>query len=209
MAEINICDPDDYAALEAYVRDYIERFCIIRGDMPGKAKGSRYAWMFYLRNGLFNPDFLRATSQMMLHKLVDHLGTADFQVCGAETAGTPLAVGIPFAARMKGLRINGFVARKERKQYGLMNFHEGIANEKPVVLVDDLCNSSTSLAVADAICRQAISLPSAETAIVIVNKSNRRIHTSARLAGDLYLPPSVKVLSLFTLDDFGLSNPSH
>lgn len=200
---------DTYRSHEAFAREFIVRHCIDRGDMPGRKRGSRYSWLLSLRRGLMNPDFLRAVSEMMLWRLETHLGGTGFQVCGAETAGIPLAVGIPIMARIHGVRISGFTARRERRSYGLLNDHEGMVTDQPYVLVDDMCNSSESLARADHVCRSVLALPSAETAIVIVNKSRRDVHSRDRLSGDMYLPRSVSVLSLFTLDDIGLSRPSH
>jgi orotate phosphoribosyltransferase len=178
--------------------------------MPGKLPGTRYKWMFYLRNGLFNADFLQYTCEMMLHKIHMELGNYTFQICGAETAGTPLAAAIPLVAKIHDVRIGSFVVRKEQKSYGLKNWHEGMAfNKIPYVLVDDLCNSSLSLRHADNIARNALKLPSANLAAVIVNKVNKEIHPSERTKTDMYLPPEVKVISLFDLDTFDLSNPSH
>jgi len=52
-------------------------------------------------------------------------------------------------------------------------------------------------------------IPVANIAFAIVNKSNKEVHNKTRLAGDMYLPKEIKVVSLFDLDDFDLDNPSH
>jgi hypothetical protein len=75
-------------------------------------------------------------------------------------------------------------------------------------MVDDLCNSSNWLAQ----CFHKLSaedIPVADVAFTIVNKSNKKVHEELRLQTDMYLPKEIKVISLFTLDDFDLSNPSH
>lgn len=192
------------------VHSFISKYCIIRGNMPGKIPGTRYGWMFYLRNGLFNPDILSYISQMMLYKLYQEIGNYNFQVCGAETAGTPLAAAIPMIAKLNKIEMSGFVIRKDQKQYGLMNWHEGIAyKDIPYVLVDDLCNSSMSLKHADDICKNVLKIQSTNVAIVIVNKVNKKVHSETRAKTDMYLSNETKVLSLFDLDSFNLNNPSH
>ena len=201
---------DQYKQREETVRNFIEKHCIVKADMPGKLPGTKYKWMFYLRNGLFNADFLQYTCEMMLHKIHKELGDYNFQICGAETAGTPLAAALPLVAKLHDIRIGSFVVRKEQKGYGLMNWHEGMAfNKVPYVLVDDLCNSSMSLRHADNISRNGLKLPSANLAAVIVNKVNKEVHSKQRVNTDMYLPENVKVISLFDLDTFDLSNPSH
>ena len=132
----------------------------------------------------------------------------DFQLSGLETAATPLLVGIPLIARVFEDDINAFVVRKERKEYGLLNILEGMPNDKPVVMLDDLCNSSISL-------RRCydelvgLNMTVANKAFTIVNKSNNDVHSYQRQHTDMYLPSDIEVVSLFTLDDFNLSNPSH
>ena len=200
---------EQYKQCEEVVRHFIQKHCIVKGNMPGKLPGTKYTWMFYLRNGLFNADFLQYVSEMMLYRIHQELGDYNFQICGAETAGTPIAAAMPLVAKTHGIRLGSFVVRKERKGYGLMNWHEGMAyNKIPYVLVDDLCNSSTSLAHAHNIASNALKLPSANLAVVIVNKSNKGVHDH-RLHSDIYLPKEVKVISLFDLDTFDLDNPSH
>jgi orotate phosphoribosyltransferase len=164
--------------------------------------------MFYLRNGLFNPEFLISLAQMFIYKMerVDY--ELNFQITGLETAATPMLAGIPMVAKVMGIDINSFVVRKTRKEYGLLNMIEGIPNNKLAIMVDDLCNSSNSLAQ----CFHKLSaedIPVADIAFTIVNKSNKKVHEELRLQTDMYLPKEIKVISLFTLDDFDLSNPSH
>lgn len=205
-----IITEEQYKQYEVVVHDFIQKHCIVKRTMPGKMPGTIYTWMFYLRNGLFNADFLQYVSEMMLYRLHNEIGSFKFQICGAETAGTPLAAAMPLVAKHHGVNLGSFVVRKDQKQYGLMNWHEGMAFEDiPYVLVDDLCNSSMSLKHADDICRNQLHLPPANVAIVLVNKVNKNIHADERTKTDMYLPKDTKVISLFDLDSFDLSNPSH
>lgn len=199
-----------YEHYEKITHDFIQKHCIVKQKMPGKLPGTTYTWMFYLRNGLFNADFLHCVSEMMLYKLYNEIGDFRFQICGAETAGTPLAASLPLVAKSHGIQIGSFVVRKEQKTYGLKNWHEGMVfQDIPYVLVDDLCNSSMSLKHADNICRNHLKIPTSNIAIVLVNKVNKKVHSEERAKTDMYLPKEVKVLSLFDLDSFDLSNPSH
>jgi orotate phosphoribosyltransferase len=176
--------------------------------MPGKSPGSTYTWMFYLRNGLFNHQFLINISQMFIYHMERIDPKFNFQLTGLETAATPMLAAIPMVASVMGIDINAFVVRKDRKTYGLLNVIEGVPNNKLAVIIDDLCNSSRSMAQ----CLNTLTaedIPVANVAFVIVNKSNEEVHDNFRMIGDMYLPKEIKVISLFTLDDFDLYNPSH
>lgn len=202
-------DDQLYGELKEWVHHYIDTKCILRNvKLPAKMPGKFYTWMFYLRRGLFNHEFQSAVSQMFIYQMERWNPQLDFQLSGMESAATPLLVGIPLIARVYDDDINSFVVRKERKEYGLLNTIEGLPNDKPVVMVDDLCNSSASLAQC---LRELIELkmPVATRAFTIVNKSNKGVHSEQRHRSDMYLPKDIEVISLFTLDDFNLNNPSH
>ena len=205
---MRINDPQ-YEVLKEWVHNYIDTKCIVRNqEMPGKAPGSTYTWMFYLRNGLFNHQFLINISQMFIYHMERLDPKFNFQLTGLETAATPMLAAIPMVASVMGIDINAFVVRKDRKTYGLLNVIEGIPNNKLAVIIDDLCNSSRSMAQ----CLNTLTvedIPVANVAFAIVNKSNEEVHDNFRMIGDMYLPKEIKVISLFTLDDFDLHNPSH
>ena len=205
---MRVNDPQ-YEVLKEWVHNYIDTKCIVRDqEMPGKAPGSTYTWMFYLRNGLFNHQFLINISQMFIYHMERIDPKFNFQLTGLETAATPMLAAIPMVASVMGIDINAFVVRKDRKTYGLLNVIEGVPNNKLAVIIDDLCNSSRSMAQ----CLNTLTaedIPVANVAFVIVNKSNEEVHDNFRMIGDMYLPKEIKVISLFTLDDFDLYNPSH
>jgi len=200
---------EQYLQLHEWVFHYINDKCIVRNTkMPGKAPGSTYTWMFYLRNGLFNHQFLINVSQLFLYHMERIDPKFNFQLTGLETAATPMLAAIPMVASVMGIDINAFVVRKTRKEYGLKNIVEGIPNDKLAVMIDDLCNSSQSMAQCLKVL-QSEGITVGNVAFCIVNKSNKEVHDEKRLKTDMYLPPEIKVISLFTLDDFGLTNPSH
>jgi len=197
-----------YEHYKKLVQDYINKHCIVRGKMPAKKPGKFYNWCLYLRNGLFNPSFLHYVSEMMLYRLRNEFGSFKFQICGVETAGTPLAAALPLIAQAAyNVHIDSFVIRKQRKDYALLNWHEGMYdNSKPYILIDDFSNSSLGLKHADDICKKNLNLTSANLAMVIINKVNidNNISGKIREKTDMFLPKSTKIISLFTLDDFGL-----
>jgi len=200
---------NDYEDLHQWTKEYIDINCLIKNKvMPGKLPGTTYTWIFYLRNGLFNHQFLTSVSLMFMYKIHKQVGHFDFQLAGLETGSTALLAGIPLIAKGMGHDINAFSVRKERKTYGLLNWIEGIPNNKPVMIVDDLCNSSVSMRKCYDVL-QAHDIPVLDQAFSIVSKVNKRVHGRKRIEGDLYLPESIKVNYLFDLDDFNLSNPSH
>jgi orotate phosphoribosyltransferase len=164
--------------------------------------------MFYLRRGLFNPDFNIAVARMFIYRMERIDPDFNFQITGLETAATPMLTAIPMVAKLYGLDINSFVVRKKRKEYGLMNLFEGRPNQKVSLMLDDLCNSGNSMAQCYRVL-EGENMEVAKVAFVLVNKSNKGVHSDSRLNGDMYLPQDIQVLSLFTLDDFGLDSPSH
>lgn len=201
--------PNEYKELEDWVRAYIDRICIVRNTrMPGKRPGTWYTWQFYLRRGLFNHQFLSAVAQMFFYKMEQEYPGLDYQITGLETGATPMVAGFPLIGRVMGRDVNAFIVRKHRKEYGLLNIIEGVPDSRPALIMDDLCNSSSSMAQ----CYRSLldeNISVAPVAFSIVNKSNKKIHPELRLRTDMFLPPSIRVLSLFDLDDFNLSNPSH
>jgi orotate phosphoribosyltransferase len=199
----------DYDNLKVWTKNYINEKCLIQNTrMPGKLPGSTYTWMFYLRNGLFNHEFSSAISQMFMYKIHKDVEHFDFQITGLETASTPMLSSIPLISRIFNLDINAFSIRKNRKHYGLQNIIEGLPNNKPCLILDDLCNSSMSMKkVYDILVEEKIEV--LNYAFCIVNKVNKNIHHQSRQTTDMYLPENIKVLSLFNLDDFNLTGASH
>lgn len=200
---------EEYSDSKEWLRNYINKYCIVRDTrMPGKAKDSWYSWMFYLRRGLFNPDFNVHVAKMFIYRMERIDPSFNFQITGLETAAYPMLTAIPMVAKVYGIDINAYIVRKSRKEYGLLNVFEGRPNQKVSVIIDDLCNSTYSMAK----CYNTLDKENMEVAGVafaIVNKSNHGTHSEERHRTDMYLPKDITVISLFTLDDFGLSSPSH
>jgi len=195
--------------LKQWVHAYIDKECIVRNTrMPGKRPGTINTWMFYLRRGLFNHRFNSAVAQLFYYTVNERIGHSEFQLTGLETAATPMLASFPLVGCIYGYDINAFVVRKNRKEYGLKNIIEGIPNDKPAMIIDDLCNSSASMAS----CYKVLLAESVSIlpyAFCLVNKVNPGIHNPNREKHDMYLPKDIEVLSLFNMTDFNLYNPSH
>jgi orotate phosphoribosyltransferase len=203
-----IIDDGKYSKLREWTREYIDSKCIYRGEpIPGKIPGTVYTWQFYLRRGLFDYSFLSAISQMFIYKVEREIGNFDFQIAGLESASTPMLAGIPLVCAAFGLDINAFSVRKERKEYGLMNWIEGTPNDKPVMLMDDLCNSQVSMKRAFDIV-QSHDIKVYDYAFCVVNKVNKDETSEEKEKTDKHLPKNIKMMYLFDLDDFNLRNSS-
>jgi orotate phosphoribosyltransferase len=190
------------------VKSYIDKECIWRKGkydlpIPGKVPGTRYAWMFMIRNGLFKHTFLKDVCLLLLDKVHTEIGHWNFQISGPESSATPIITALPLIAATYGINLNAFMVRKEQKKYGLANWLEGKPNDLPIVLFDDLCNSSIALNHA----YRTIAAHSlvAQEAFVIVNKVNKNWHDPLRQKSDYYLPSDFKVTSIYDCDDFDLS----
>jgi orotate phosphoribosyltransferase len=198
-----------YDELRQWVHGYIDTHCIVRQPgLPGKKPGTVYNWMFYMRRGLYNHRFNSAVAQLFWYKVEERIGHDQFQLTGLETAAAPMLASFPLIGSVYGYDVNAFIVRKTRKEYGLRNIIEGIPNEKPALILDDLCNSSMSMAT----CYKRILMENIEPmpyAFALVNKVIPGLHHVSREKSDMYLPQEIEVLSLFTMSDFGLHNPSH
>ena len=150
---------EEYKIFETWMREYIDQYCLIRKGkeinhrMPPKSGNNWYTWQFYLRRGLFDPIFLSALSQMFIYKVEREIGHFNFQLSGLETGATPMLAAIPLVLKGFDINLNSFVVRKEQKTYGIKNWIEGRPIENtPVMLIDNMCNSSMSLKKAKDIC---------------------------------------------------------
>lgn len=152
-----------------FARNYINDNCIARVEPGSKAlpsylnQGSGYyTWQFYLREALFNPLILDIIVRDFLDKFEPMLKTGDFQICGVESASTPIMTGILIATRNRGYGVNAFSIRKEQKPYGKKNWLEGkVLENKFTIMVDDLTSSShkTAIHAASVLFNHAIPLP--------------------------------------------------
>jgi len=207
-----------------WLRKYINDNCIVRGQyMKGKVPGTTYTWCFYLRKGLYNPEFNKHLAVCFLYKIKKEVGHFDFQLSGLETAATPMVTSLPiYAKQLLDIDLHSFIFRKAPKEYGLEEPWEGTPKfDTPTLLVDDLANSTMSLKICSDICRN-YEIQKLNYAFVIVNKVNRSYYDMGlpeeqysktehelRQKHDMYLDPNTTIISLFDMDEFNLKGASH
>jgi len=191
--------------------------------MKGKVPGTTYTWCFYLRKGLYNPEFNKHLAVCFLYKIKKEVGHFDFQLSGLETAATPMVTSLPiYAKQLLDIDLHSFIFRKAPKEYGLEEPWEGTPKfDTPTLLVDDLANSTMSLKICSDICRN-YEIQKLNYAFVIVNKVNRSYYDMGlpeeqysktehelRQKHDMYLDPNTTIISLFDMDEFNLKGASH
>ena len=154
--------------------------------------GKPQSWLIDLRPLFMRIESLRAVADAFWRA---NGGRSDVQLAGMEVAAIPLLTGL-LLAQPADVSVNGLIIRKERKTTGFARAIEGVIMDKPVILVDDIINSGDSaekarIALADA------GLSICEMFVVIDYRSKRGMEWRKKHA--------IKVRSLFTLDDFGLT----
>ena len=210
-----IISDEDYTGFETWMRKYIDDHCIARLGkeidyiLDGKKPGTHYTWQFYLLRGLFDPIFLSALSQMFIYKVEREIGHFNFQLSGLETAATPMLSAIPLVLKGFGINLNSFVVRKEQKTYGIKNWIEGRPIENtPVMLIDDMCNSSMSLKQAKEVCEGSRNLEVMKVVFAIVNKWSEYSDKDSFEHHTRQIE-NTKVIHLFNCDDWNLFTKHH
>lgn len=187
------CDPNTKYSVQAP-----------QGHLPGNAadpNGNRI--MFYMRRMLFNNFYLRIASRLLANKIWDSIDPTNekaFQLGAVETGGTPLALGIQEEFKKWGYNINMFSVRKERKSYGLFHYIEGIPDDNPVVVIDDMFKSGGSLLRAMRIIQQELQLPIMDVCASVMSLNTKEKSEEFVISPDGAL--AVKPIYIFTKDDF-------
>ncbi len=155
--------------------------------------GLEMAWVFDFRAALLEPSFLDALTEALWQKLEPFY---PFQLGGQETAAIPLVAGLVMKSVSKGKPVNGFYIRKSRKRYDLQQQVEGSLTDAPVILVDDLLNSGSTIQ------RQVLLLKELGKQVVAVQTIVRFRNESDY---SFLTKQSIALHALFTLADFGLT----
>ena len=154
-----ILSNEEQEELLNYIWNFIDQKCIFRcnpeiqyshgipkGSIPTKSPGSHNKWQMYLRNLTQDSDMVTAVCMVIVNKMVEkNMMNKEFQLVGLETSSIPLISHLQSNLRKIGKNVNSFSIRKERKEYGLFNLIDGIPNEHPFVVVDDIINSGSAL----------------------------------------------------------------
>ncbi|MBP7060738.1 MAG: PQQ-binding-like beta-propeller repeat protein [Candidatus Moranbacteria bacterium] len=128
-------------ALEEKVKQCIIREVFVRRNdarfVPETAN-----WIMDFRRICLDPEFLDVYTDIFFERFKDRY---PFQVGGMEVAAIPLVAAIIMKMRERGKPVNGFFIRKSRKKTGLLKMIEGKLTDAPVVLIDDLINTGTTI----------------------------------------------------------------
>jgi orotate phosphoribosyltransferase len=188
------------------LRQFIETRCVERREahdmLPGKIPGHWYNWLLCLRRCLYDPKALRAVVNILAPMIVKDLEGREIQLCGLESGAVPIVTALMMGMEAQGLNVPVFTVRKHRKEYGLLNWHEGIIDPgREVVLVDELCHSGWSLKLCYEFCiRQKLKV--AEHAYAIIAKVDAG---AVNASSDPFIPRSITVHSIFNLTDINLT----
>ncbi|MEM9469936.1 MAG: phosphoribosyltransferase family protein, partial [Pseudomonadota bacterium] len=104
--------------------------------------GQTQKWLIDLRPILLDVEALDIISNIFWDQYENQL---PFQIAGMEVAAVPLVTALLMKAKARGLKTSGLVVRKERKTSGLGKSIEGEITGDPIILVDDIMNSGSSL----------------------------------------------------------------
>jgi outer membrane protein assembly factor BamB len=155
--------------------------------------GRRQTWLIDLRTTFCDPLALQILASQFWACHADRL---PFQVGGLELGAVPLIAAIQLEGLRRGVAVNGFIIRRERKSYGLTKNYEGQLTNDPIIAVDDTFNSGNSAEkVRVVLADQGHSVR--ELFVVIDYKSER---------GDSWAKRhDVRLTAIFELSDFGIS----
>jgi outer membrane protein assembly factor BamB len=104
--------------------------------------GKDNRWLIDIRRVSMRASFLDAVADIFWEMCAPVL---PFQVGGMEVAAVPLVSAILMKSVARNTPVNGFIVRKERKTYGTGSLIEGNVSDAPIIIVDDILNSGSSL----------------------------------------------------------------
>ena len=136
---------------------------------------------------MLEPRFVYTAADLLLSRLPP----SPRQFAAVEDAGSSLAQALATLTGTRWISI-----KKQRKNYGLHNWTEGVVSGNPLVLVDDLAGSQASLRNARHVL-DSFKLNVAPYYMTIINKTKGTHHSN-------YIN-DIKLVSLFTCDDFAMT----
>lgn len=149
---------------------FIEEKALYKSDrmMFGKRPGDRYRWQFYMSHVTQNGPMMRYVCNEWERKLHDHnINPQEIQFAGKHWSSLPILGAVAYH-----FNVNTFSVREERKTYGLHNLIEGTVDNKPVLIVDAVSNSTNTFQfVQDHLRTQDI--PVMDKCLCILNKKRK------------------------------------
>lgn len=196
------------------IHEYIDKNCIFRcdpnvvyseglepGKIYGQQPGIRNTSLFFLRRLMHDNKMLTYVSAIILDDMMRKYDSGKdrfFQLCGMESSSIPLMIGIQAQAARYGIGMNSFSIRKSRKHYGLFNLIDGKPTEAPVVVVDDLINSGSSIAYCLDTVKHELDLSPASTVYSIIKVNPNMSHLK-------WNEHTMEVFSLFDMSRFSMN----
>lgn len=175
--------------MNAYDRAYLKQ--VIHDKVIVYQQGKHEDWLFDFRLLLLQPDYLVSLASL----LCDRITAPRFQLGGMESAALPLITAVLLEARRRGKLAKGFYIRKSRKKTGLNKRIEGNLNDDPIILIDDLINSGSSIAGQVAVLKEEGKKVSEILTIVQYRPLSYYRHLTKR---------GIKMQSLYSLQEFDL-----
>ena len=168
---------------------------ILRGEnqrliSPG---GNPNRWLIDTRRLFMDPKILDAAAELFWQECSARM---PFQVGGMEAAAIPLLSAILMKGLSRGTPVNGFIVRKERKTYGTGSSIEGTLTDAPIVMVDDILNSGSSLEKASVVLEQEDRSIAFAFVLIDYDSPESRLWRERR---------RIPVVAPFRLAQFGLS----
>ena len=173
----------------------IRQLAILRGEDQRliSPRGNPNRWMIDMRRVFMDAKPLDAAAELFWQQ---YGGPLPFQAGGVESAAIPLLSAILMKSLARGTPINGFIIRKERKTYGAGSSIEGTLNDAPIVVIDDVLNSGSSLEKARVVLEQENRTMAMAYVLVDYESPEGRLWRERR---------GIPVVAPFRLAEFGLS----
>jgi len=169
----------------------------------GKLPGTRYESQWYPSCAIYDVNLLEGICKEYDKKITSlgHTIWNKYQITGRDWSAIPLLTAIPMWYKMKyGVTVNSFLCRSQRKTYGQHNIVEGRPNNLPVLIVDDICNSTDSYRYCANIVKNELRLELLPYIFAVFNKYRAQVVGSSA-DYDRYLGPEHKALSIITGDE--------
>lgn len=177
------------------LRQYILKQCIHTSTSTinySSKNGKKFNWLFDLRTVALNSEMLGAYATLFWDSMHTHM---PFQLAAVEMAGVPLMASLLHEAQHRGINVSGLIVRTKRKKYGMQKLVEGEPSNLPVLLIDDSCNSASSIS------KAVVSLKHEG---LFINHVFTIVDFGSQQGVEWMYRNKIKHTSLFTLTDFNL-----
>ncbi len=183
---------------EGLLREFIAR-CVHRSPEHTLVSpvGNPIHWLVDARAAMLDPALMGHLGALLWQHLEPML---PFQFACMEVAGIPLMTALQTQGVALGHSVNGVILRKERKLYGRQRDLEGDLDDNPVIMLDDLLNSGSTIRRAASM----LALRNRSIAHVVVLVDFERPNRTLVTRG-----PVPSTFSIFTLRDLDLSRSDH